>query len=86
MNESPLGLEESRSIAQANATMRLALGNGNFCHDTGAAADPLPLPYARSRLVVASRATRIAPPIDSPTLTDNETELRTGTRSAPRPA
>jgi citrate lyase subunit beta/citryl-CoA lyase len=78
MIESALGLEESRSIAHADATVRLAFGSGDFRRDTGAAADPISLSYARSRLVVASRAERIAPPIDGPTLTDSEPELRAG--------
>lgn len=76
--ESALGLEEARSIARAEATMRLAFGSGDFRRDTGTAGDPMSLSYARSRLVVASRAERIAPPIDGPTLTDSETDLRAG--------
>ncbi|WZU35427.1 Citrate lyase subunit beta-like protein [Rhodococcus ruber] len=73
---SALGLEKARSIARVPSTVRLALGSGDICHDTGTAADPISLSYARSRLVVASCAARIAPPIDGPTLADNDTDLR----------
>jgi citrate lyase subunit beta/citryl-CoA lyase len=70
--ESALGLEEARPIARAAATARLAFGSGDFRRDTGAGADPVSLAYARSRLVVASRAERIAPPIDGPTHADTD--------------
>ncbi|QHG85508.1 CoA ester lyase (plasmid) [Rhodococcus rhodochrous] len=76
--ESALGLEEARSIACADATVRLAFGSGDFRRDTGSAADSTSLAYARSRLVIASRAERIAPPIDGPTPADDDTELRAG--------
>lgn len=75
--ESALGLENARSIA-ATETLRLAFGSGDFRLDTGTGTDPLALAYARSRLVVASRAENIAGPIDGPTLTDNDTPLRAG--------
>lgn len=76
--ESALGLEEARGIASATEVVRLAFGMGDFRKDIGAAADPLSLAYARSRLVVASRAERISAPIDGPTLTDDADEYRAG--------
>ncbi|MDF3312033.1 aldolase/citrate lyase family protein [Rhodococcus sp. T2V] len=76
--ESALGLEEARPIARAAATVRLAFGSGDFRRDTGAGADPVSLAYARSRLVVASRAERIAPPIDGTTHADTDTDLLAG--------
>ncbi|WP_430335870.1 HpcH/HpaI aldolase/citrate lyase family protein [Rhodococcus sp. ACT016] len=77
--ESAIGLEEARSIARVDATVRLAFGSGDFRRDTGTAVDPVSMAYARSRLVVASRAERIAPPIDGPTLVESEAALRAGT-------
>ncbi|MBB3038839.1 HpcH/HpaI aldolase/citrate lyase family protein [Hoyosella altamirensis] len=76
--ESALGLEEARGIASASGVLRLAFGTGDFRKDIGAAADPVSLAYARSRLVVASRAERIHAPIDGPTLTDSIDEYRAG--------
>ncbi|MCW4355461.1 aldolase/citrate lyase family protein [Hoyosella sp. YIM 151337] len=76
--ESALGLEEARGIASAPGVVRLAFGTGDFRKDIGAAADPVSLAYARSRLVVASRAERIHAPIDGPTLTDRVREYRDG--------
>lgn len=77
--ESALGLEEARPIARAAAIVRLAFGSGDFRRNTGAGADPVSLAYARSRLVVASRAERIAPPIDGPTHADSDMDLLAGT-------
>ncbi|QIX52309.1 CoA ester lyase [Rhodococcus sp. DMU1] len=73
--ESAVGLENVRAIAAASL-VRLAFGSGDFRRDTGAGADPVALAYARSRLVVASRAERISAPIDGPSLTDDLEELR----------
>jgi len=66
--ESALGIEFAFDIASADATIRLAFGTGDFGRDTNAVgADALA--YARSRLVVASRAADIAAPIDGPCIT-----------------
>ncbi len=66
--ESALGLEQAGAIAAHPATVRLAFGVGDFRRDTGVGDEPIALAYARSRLVIASRAAGIAGPIDGPTL------------------
>ncbi|WP_072815685.1 HpcH/HpaI aldolase/citrate lyase family protein [Rhodococcus zopfii] len=66
--ESALGLEQAGAIAAHPATVRLAFGVGDFRRDTGIGDEPIALAYARSRLVIASRAASIAGPIDGPTL------------------
>ncbi|MGW4125282.1 HpcH/HpaI aldolase/citrate lyase family protein [Nocardia sp. NPDC004711] len=65
--ESARGIEFAFEIASADATIRLAFGTGDFRRDTNVGADGLA--YARSRLVVASRAADIAGPIDGPCVT-----------------
>jgi citrate lyase subunit beta/citryl-CoA lyase len=70
--ESARGIEFAFDIASADATIRLAFGTGDFRRDTNVGADALA--YARSRLVVASRAADIAGPIDGPCVT-GPTEL-----------
>jgi citrate lyase subunit beta/citryl-CoA lyase len=74
--ESARGIEAAAQIAAAGA-FRLAFGSGDFRRDTGAADTPLALAYARSRLVVASRAAGIPAPIDGPSLSDDEANVRT---------
>ncbi|GCE40550.1 Citrate lyase beta chain [Rhodococcus wratislaviensis] len=69
--ESAMGLEAAPEIARTEATFRLAFGSGDFRRDTGMDDSPLAMAYPRSRLTVASRAARIAPPIDGPTLGTN---------------
>lgn len=66
--ESAMGLEATPEIARADATFRLAFGSGDFRRDTGMDDSPLAMAYPRSRLTISSRAARIAPPIDGPTL------------------
>lgn len=66
--ESAAGLEAAPEIARADATFRLAFGSGDFRRDTGMDDSPLAMAYPRSRLTIASRAARITPPIDGPTL------------------
>jgi citrate lyase subunit beta/citryl-CoA lyase len=73
--ESALGVERAFEIATTPSTVRLAFGIGDFRRDTGAAPTPDALAYARSRLVVASRAAGIAAPIDGPTLAENRQPL-----------
>ena len=68
--ESALGLERSLDIAAAAGVIRLAFGSGDFRRDTGMRYDPLALAYPRARLVVASTAAGIAPPIDGPSPRD----------------
>ncbi len=78
MIESAAGLEEARAIAHSPSTLRLAFGSGDFQRDTGAGNDPVALAYARSRMVVVSRAERIDAPIDGPTHADTDVELHSG--------
>lgn len=76
--ESALGLERSLDVAAAPGVIRLAFGSGDFRRDTGIRYDAMALAYPRARLVVASRAAGIAPPIDGPsarTCTDIAADL-----------
>ncbi|MFZ2528490.1 MAG: CoA ester lyase [Rhodococcus sp. (in: high G+C Gram-positive bacteria)] len=74
--ESAMGLEAAPEIARADGAFRLVFGSGDFRRDTGVDDSPLALAYPRSRLVVASRAARLAGPIDGPSLTDDPTALK----------
>jgi citrate lyase subunit beta/citryl-CoA lyase len=67
MVESASSLEQAEGIARHSATFRIAFGVGDFRRDTGVSADPIALAPVRSRLVVASVAAGIRPPIDGPT-------------------
>ncbi|QSE77954.1 HpcH/HpaI aldolase/citrate lyase family protein [Rhodococcus koreensis] len=69
-------------IARTAPVTRLAFGIGDYCRDTGAGRTPMALAYARSRLVNASRAARIAAPIDGPTLAQSAEIVRDDTRLA----
>ncbi|EOM76002.1 CoA ester lyase [Rhodococcus rhodnii] len=66
--ESATGLEAAPEIARSHAVFRLAFGSGDFRRDTGFDASDVAMSYPRARLAVTSRAARIAPPIDGPTL------------------
>ncbi|WP_430592015.1 HpcH/HpaI aldolase/citrate lyase family protein [Humidisolicoccus flavus] len=66
--ETARGIQNVEQIANAPATFRIAFGTGDFRRDTATSDDPLALAYARSRLVIASRAARLPAPIDGPTL------------------
>jgi len=66
--ESAVGLEAAPEIARTDGIFRLAFGSGDFRRDTGMDDSPTSMSYPRSRLTIASRAVRIAPPIDGPTL------------------
>ncbi|PTR26507.1 citrate lyase subunit beta/citryl-CoA lyase [Rhodococcus sp. OK519] len=75
--ESAAGLEAAPEIARADGTFRLAFGSGDFRRDTGMSDDVLAMAYPRSRLVIASRAARLAGgPIDGPTVSANDTILQ----------
>lgn len=75
--ESATGLEAAPEIARADGTFRLAFGSGDFRRDTGMSDDVLAMAYPRSRLVIASRAARLAGgPIDGPTISANDTILQ----------
>jgi citrate lyase subunit beta/citryl-CoA lyase len=66
--ESADGLLAAQAVASVEGVTRLALGAIDFSLDIGADPEPEYLAYARSHLVVASRAGRIAAPLDSPPL------------------
>ncbi|SKB71489.1 citrate lyase subunit beta / citryl-CoA lyase [Arthrobacter sp. 31Cvi3.1E] len=64
--ETAKGIENAALIASAPGILRLAFGVGDFRLDTGTAGTQEALGYARSRLVVASRAAGLPGPIDGP--------------------
>lgn len=64
--ESALGLREADSIASVTGVTRLAFGAIDFALDINSGSEDQYLAYARSRLVIASRAAGIAAPLDSP--------------------
>lgn len=66
--ESAAGMLAAESIAYPSGVLRMAFGVGDFRRDTGIGAGAMALAYARSHLVVASRAAGIAAPIDGPAL------------------
>jgi citrate lyase subunit beta / citryl-CoA lyase len=63
--ESARGVANALAIASEQAVKHLALGGIDLQRDLGVADGDVPLQYVRSHLVVASRAARIEPPIDS---------------------
>ncbi|GEK79293.1 HpcH/HpaI aldolase/citrate lyase family protein [Agrococcus baldri] len=78
--ETARGVLHVERIASATSTFRLAFGTGDFKRDTATGDDPIALAYARSQLVIASRAARLPAPIDGPTLAMDA--LADGTRLA----
>jgi citrate lyase subunit beta/citryl-CoA lyase len=76
--ETARGVLHVEQIANAPSTFRLAFGTGDFKRDTATGDDPIALVYARSQLVIASRAARLPAPIDGPTLAMDG--LEAGTR------
>lgn len=76
--ETARGLQRVAEIANAPSTFRIAFGTGDFKRDTATGEDPMALAYARSQLVIASRAARLPAPIDGPTLSADA--LAEGTR------
>jgi citrate lyase subunit beta/citryl-CoA lyase len=73
--ESAAGLLNALELARVPGITRLAFGALDFALDINSATADEFVAYARSHLVVASRAAGIAPPLDSPT-----TELRDSQR------
>jgi citrate lyase subunit beta/citryl-CoA lyase len=63
--ESACGLMAAPEIAQADGVRHLSLGGVDLQRDLGAGDGNLQTLYARSHLVVVSRAAGLAPPIDS---------------------
>ncbi|MFG1710408.1 HpcH/HpaI aldolase/citrate lyase family protein [Nonomuraea sp. M3C6] len=66
--ETALGLHRAFELASARCVARLAFGSIDFALDLGAEDAPTPMLYARSSLVVASRAARAAAPVDGVTV------------------
>jgi citrate lyase subunit beta/citryl-CoA lyase len=81
--ETARGLLAAHEIAQADGVRHLSLGGVDLRRDLGATDGNLQTLYARSHLVVASRAAGIDPPIDSvhPHV-DDEAGLRAQTEFA----
>jgi len=73
--ESALGVLEARDICAAAGVVRGAFGNADLASDHGVdPADRSALAHARAATVLASAASRVAPPLDGVTiaLTDDE--------------
>jgi citrate lyase subunit beta/citryl-CoA lyase len=76
--ETALGVERAGELAAVPSVTRLAFGSVDLGTELGVAPeDPEPFAYARSRLVVASAAAGLAPPVDGVT-----TDLRDDERLA----
>ncbi|WP_328617735.1 CoA ester lyase [Amycolatopsis sp. NBC_00355] len=74
--ETALGVERAGELAAVGSVTRLAFGHVDLAAELGVAPeDPEPFAYARSRLVVASAAAGLAPPVDGVT-TDLHDEER----------
>jgi len=81
--ESALGLWNARDLAAVEGVRQLAFGSVDFQLDTGIEDDGRGLLYARSRLVIASAAAGIAPPVDGVTVAlDDEARLEADVREA----
>ncbi|QNP65799.1 HpcH/HpaI aldolase/citrate lyase family protein [Streptomyces genisteinicus] len=66
--ETALGVERAFDVCSVHGVVRAALGNVDLAAQLGVAHDDLTaLAYARSRLVTASAAAGIAPPVDGVT-------------------
>jgi citrate lyase subunit beta / citryl-CoA lyase len=73
--ESAVGVLEARGICAAAGVVRAAFGNADLAGDLGVdPADRTALAHARAATVLASAASRVAPPLDGVTiaLTDDE--------------
>lgn len=76
--ETAAGLWDVLDVARGPRVERLAFGALDFHLDTGMLDEGDALAYARSRVAIASRVARIAPPIDSVTLSiDDEAQVAT---------
>jgi citrate lyase subunit beta / citryl-CoA lyase len=65
--ETAVGIQNAPKLAASRAVCRLAFGSVDFATDIGAAHDHHALLFARSVLVIASRAAGIAAPLDGVT-------------------
>lgn len=76
--ETARGVERAGELAAVPSVTRLAFGSVDLAAELGVAPeDPEPFAYARSRLVVASAAAGLAPPVDGVT-TDLRDDDRLG--------
>lgn len=66
--ETVRGINDVRTIAQAEGVLRLVFGSVDFCADVGCAHVPDTLLFARTQLVMASRLSGLPSPIDGVTL------------------
>jgi citrate lyase subunit beta / citryl-CoA lyase len=66
--ETAKGIANLHAIAAVAGVVRLAFGSVDFCADLGCHETGEAVPYARSAMVIASRAAGIAPPLDGVTL------------------
>lgn len=83
--ETAQGMANAAELARAPRVQRLAFGAIDFQLDLGIEGDHEELLYFRSRLVLASRLARLAPPVDGVTLAvDDETLLSCDTLRARR--
>lgn len=64
--ETALGLQRLAEIASHERLERLAFGAADFAADLGSSTSERAMLFARSSIVMASAAARLAPPIDSP--------------------
>lgn len=72
--ESALGVANSLELARVSGVTRLALGAIDLALDLDADASSPVLDYARSQVVVSSRAAGIAAPLDSPSTQIDDTD------------
>ncbi|AGP59599.1 HpcH/HpaI aldolase/citrate lyase family protein [Streptomyces rapamycinicus] len=84
--ETALGLERAHTVCTTPGVVRAAFGNIDLAAQLGVAPDDhTALTFARSRLVLASAAAGIAPPVDGVTTAVRDTAaLRTDTAHARR--
>jgi citrate lyase subunit beta/citryl-CoA lyase len=83
--ETAAGLWNVLEVARARKVERLAFGAVDFDLDTGMSDVGDTLAHARSRMVVASRVARVAPPVDSVTLSiDDEAAIAADAERARR--
>lgn len=74
--ETSAGILDARSIARVEGVVRLAFGNGDLATELGIHhADLTALAFARSSVVFASAAARIAPPLDGVTTAIHDDEV-----------
>lgn len=81
MVETALSILNLPGIA-ASGPSRIAFGTGDFRRDLGVGPDRTALLYARSQLVIASRAHDLPGPIDGPTVSDDAEQTRADTQHA----